>query len=293
MKKRSILLFTVTVAVLFAITEAMAQECNLVQISGSNPRIPTAYKIAFVGTIPCTPQNPCADQGGVSHTTGAKWNYRVTSSPGSITQLSVLTPVCSPDLGVFVLSGGQVLPPGLGESTTMFGVGDYQEQVARLALNASPDFYLGVSRDVAIANTSMQIRVSKNLYYCPSIPGPECGLPAYVPVSRTSCVTIEDENVCFDFAADGCPIRIYNGDTNIDYPSDPADSTITVSDCGDIFGNQNPNCRMCIRRVDQTGSGGCSNCVVAGRSTRIPTGCCNDALPCPRRQTCGTDGLCH
>ena len=279
------LLFVLMVAsMLLGITEAMAQECTLVQISGSNI-IPTNYKIAFMGVTPCT------NCGGTGRN-GFQWDYRVTNSPGSITQLTMLTPVCSPDLGVFTIGGGQVLLPGIGDSTTMFGVGDFQEQVARLALNASPDFYLGVSRDVAIANTSMQIRVSKNLYYCPSIPGPECGLPTFIPVSRTSCVTIENENVCFDFAADGCPIRVYNGDTNIDYPPDPSDSSITVSDCGDIFGNQNPNCRMCIRRVDQTGSGGCSNCVISGVSRRIPTGCCNLALPCPGTKTC-VSGYCQ
>jgi hypothetical protein len=283
----------VAILMLFPGVKAMAQcdQCDVPSscILGTSTQSMEQYPINGQWPVPAT----CTDTSG-SFPCYA-WTYLIKGvSP--LNQTSILVPVCCPEIKYFIPGGGQPLLPGEGDPTTGFGVGNFQARVMRLAAYPSyPGVYAFYTDKITpLHRTSIQVRsTSKIVYFCRNIAGPDCGLPTYVPVSRTSCVTIENENVCFDFAADGCPIRIYNGDTNIDYPADPSDSTISVSDCGDIFGSQNPNCRMCIRRVDQEGSGGCTNCVVAGRVTRIPTNCCNDALPCPKGKTCGTDGLCH
>lgn len=265
MKTKSILLFALAVVMLLGTSEAMAQECTLVQISGSNV-VQTPYKIAFVGVTPCT---NCGGTG----INGFQWDYQVTSSPGSITQLSMLTPVCSQDLGIFVYSGGQILAPGIGDSTTMFGVGDFQYQVDRLALNASPHFYLGVTRDAIKAPTSMQIRVSRNLYYCPSILGPECGLPSYIPKSGNDEKVIGSARILIQRdPGTGCGIKVFVWQDNAWVELQP--ETVVVNsqnlvNCGDLSGNQ--RCQECV--IFAESSPGYCYLVMNGKQFKVPGNC--------------------
>lgn len=244
-----LLFVLMAVTMLFGITDARSQECTLVQISGGSTS-PTPYTLTFTGQTPCTPQSPCIDKENISHTTGSLWNYKAGGSIGSITQLLILAPVCNPDLGVFVQGGGQVMTAGIGDSTTGYGAGDFQDEVARLALNSSSTYSLGVSSDVGIRDTSVQIRVSKNLYYCPSIPGPDCPGPADIPVLRQKNLLIDGMYVKLNIDQSNCVQGGFMCDNNFQncIPIEPVTLTATssdgrisntiVRDIGDVDGNQ-------------------------------------------------------
>lgn len=111
------------------------------------------------------------------------WTYEIKGPLSGINQLTALETVCSspmPELGYSVPSGGQVIAPGLGDPTTGYGIGNWQEYVVRLA--AAPDgnpahygFYTTIAG--GFRNTSMQVKMGKALYYCRNIIGPECYQP--------------------------------------------------------------------------------------------------------------------
>jgi hypothetical protein len=154
-----------TIFMLFAATKVMAGECpvqtscTLVDAKGNT----TSYSITFQGET----KDP--------NSSNWIWTYTLSSNfPGGQNQLAMLASVCCPVLGYQTVGGGQVLPPGAGDTTTGFGVGTFQNNVLRVATSYPLTYQISTNSQTSYVNTSMQIKSGKDLYSCQNIAGPSC-----------------------------------------------------------------------------------------------------------------------
>ena len=198
------MLFVVVAAfMLFAAAAVMAGDppvemsCTLVTDCGYDCWADTPYSITFAGQT---------TNGGVT-----TWTYKLSLNfPGGQNQLVLLSPVCSPEIGVVVSTGGVVLPPGEGDPTTNFGVYNFQDNVVRIA-TANPYVYTFTTAvPTPLHNTSMQLKSGKTLYICRNIAGPDCPpFPNYVPTTVSVRQKIAEFDVCIEEVdANGCPTKI-------------------------------------------------------------------------------------
>ena len=159
----------------------------------------------FANTVmadgPCTPI-----QGPFISETGGKWKWAYTFS-GTITPstlLYILAPVCTPATLYTVDPAGQVLPPGVGDSTTGFGVGDMSNVTIKLTYSSvslpppapqNGHFYFYTDKFVPLRSTpnGMQYKSGRAYSICPAV-GPACpGIPAAVlPSPNTECKKVLD-----------------------------------------------------------------------------------------------------
>jgi hypothetical protein len=177
-KKYISLLFIALVAVmLLAGNKVMAADeaptsCILVDANGNvSPYSLSVLSDPATGTWPIP----------VNGTNQYLWAYAIGGSLSGINQLDALEPVCSPDLGYSITSGGQVIAPGAGDPTTTFGLGNYQDYVIRLAYSAGTqglpaNYNFLTTKSGSFQKSSMQIKVGKSIYYCQNIVGPACAI---------------------------------------------------------------------------------------------------------------------
>jgi hypothetical protein len=111
-----------------------------------------------------------------------KWSYKLwTDDPlypiPSINQVLFLAPNCCGDLIYSVPTGSDILEPGIGDPTTYFGVGNYQDYVIRLSYangGSNPPINYFTDKLSPFQTTSVQIKAGKSYFYCRSIAGPAC-----------------------------------------------------------------------------------------------------------------------
>jgi hypothetical protein len=304
-KKHISLLFmiVVAVAIMMLATQAMAgappTSCTFV--AGTTTYTLSAFP-APNGTFPMV----------VSGGSGTQylWAYQLVSSTGSLNGVGAmdgLVPVCDPDMGYAAIGGGQVIPPGKGDSSNNnYGLGDSNDFVmsmnAQSTSNSYGGYYLPVGAYVFattgaggdLQNTPMGLKIGTKTYYCSiggtmaGIAGPSCQrTPDYLPVSLTENkqygqfpveITRDPRTRCiksmkyFDTRE-----TLDDGSTNPNYntwqdsvPGPNTSNGHTVVSCGSTDGNQ--LCPECVSflhstRCYSTSSGGGSTC------WPIPQGC--------------------
>jgi hypothetical protein len=105
------------------------------------------------------------------------WRYDFSGIGSGANQILMLLPVCVPELNYGGDPAPQLLSPGLGDPTTGFGYGDFQNYSFRVAaiLNGSQGmFTVTTGLDTGKRATSLQLKAGKSLYYCKNISGPSC-----------------------------------------------------------------------------------------------------------------------
>ena len=157
--------------------------CNLYDAKGSL----TGYSLEIL------PENnvwPIPDSAGL------KWLYKLNGL-NSIQPNGYLAPNCCPATTYKTDGGAQVLEPGLGDPTTKFGLGDYQDWVIRLAaVSGQPQYYYFTDKLVPNQKTTVQIKSGNNLYYCKAIAGPGCpGEWTSIAVATNETITLDNGDV--------------------------------------------------------------------------------------------------
>lgn len=215
-KDISILIMVLAAVLIFTGTEAMAvvvppMKCTFVNINGSNTAVTMSVITDQSGNFPIATTDP---------TTGKAvyvWAYQISGATPN--QLNALEDVCPTPMDYKLASGGQVQAPGAGDQTTGFGVGDYQDQIVRMAAQQSSNAYglpagsysFTTSRAGDTKNTSMAIKISNSTYYCPNIAGPACYQPK---IAQTTVQKIQlnpdmpDAFITVTFRSDGSIVSV-------------------------------------------------------------------------------------
>ncbi len=226
MSKRNFagIVFIMLAVIAITTTQALAAgtSCTFVTANGASTGITMSAITDGSGNFPIKMTDP---------TTGGPlyiWAYQINGATPN--QLNALEMVCPLDNGYTILSGGQVLAPGGGDSFTGFGVGDYQDQVVRMAAQQGSNAYglpsgsysFSTSRTGDPKNTSMAIKSSNATYYCPNIAGPSCYVPAEIGALALTRVSLEDPAVYIDI--------YYRGDGKFDHAVDWNGNPVTLND---------------------------------------------------------------
>lgn len=168
------------------------------------------------------------------------WQYHFSGIGSGANQVTTLVPVCLPELNYGnSIPTPNILTPGLGDPTSGFGFGDFQNYVLRASavLNGSQGTVtVTTGMDTGNRATSLQLKAGKSFYYCKNISGPSCADSSISSRLHSTCENILtgiDETGLTTALADPFSIKTVINETSCEI-------TVSVWDGLDCQGTSTP-----------------------------------------------------